>query len=83
SELGRLSTQASRWSFSNISNSTQQSYRQCLSWTRHPLIQKNRKMVITCFLLLVVGLVYHVIFIYCALKGKAGYRFFYLPYFEK
>ncbi|XP_041029825.1 transmembrane protein 134 [Carcharodon carcharias] len=116
SDLGRCSTQSSRWSFSNISNSTQQSYRECLSWARHPLIQKNRRVVIACFILLIVGLVlvlvgvglqvhpssgvssaiffvpgflllipgvYHVIYIYCALKGKTGYRFFYLPYFEK
>ncbi|XP_062950286.1 transmembrane protein 134 isoform X6 [Cynocephalus volans] len=34
------------------------------------------------FLLLVPG-VYHVIFIYCAVKGRRGFHFFYLPYFEK
>ncbi|XP_036716716.1 transmembrane protein 134 isoform X14 [Balaenoptera musculus] len=34
------------------------------------------------FLLLVPG-VYHVIFIYCAVKGHRGFQFFYLPYFEK
>uniref|UniRef100_A0ABK0LM06 Transmembrane protein 134 n=1 Tax=Rattus norvegicus TaxID=10116 RepID=A0ABK0LM06_RAT len=33
-------------------------------------------------LLLVPG-VYHVIFIYCAVKGRRGFQFFYLPYFEK
>lgn len=27
--------------------------------------------------------VYHVIFIYCAVKGRRGFQFFYLPYFEK
>lgn len=27
--------------------------------------------------------VYHVIFIYCAVKGHRGFQFFYLPYFEK
>lgn len=27
--------------------------------------------------------VYHVIFIYCAVKGQRGFQFFYLPYFEK
>lgn len=27
--------------------------------------------------------VYHVIFIYCAVKGHQGFQFFYLPYFEK
>ncbi|XP_006013321.1 transmembrane protein 134 isoform X2 [Latimeria chalumnae] len=87
-----------------------------ISWTRHPLIQKNRKVVLASFLLLTVGLVlvftgmalqvnptaglssaiffvpgflllipgvYHVTFIYCAVRGKKGFRFFYLPYFEK
>ncbi|XP_064143767.1 transmembrane protein 134 isoform X6 [Loxodonta africana] len=34
------------------------------------------------FLLLVPG-VYHVTFIYCAVKGHRGFQFFYLPYFEK
>ncbi|KAM6160047.1 transmembrane protein 134 isoform 5-T5 [Erethizon dorsatum] len=34
------------------------------------------------FLLLIPG-VYHVIFIYCAVKGHRGFQFFYLPYFEK
>lgn len=34
------------------------------------------------FLLLIPG-VYHVIFIYCAVKGHQGFQFFYLPYFEK
>lgn len=28
-------------------------------------------------------IVYHVIFIYCAVKGHRGFQFFYLPYFEK
>lgn len=27
--------------------------------------------------------VYHVVFIYCAVKGYRGFQFFYLPYFEK
>ncbi len=34
------------------------------------------------FLLLIPG-VYHVIFIYLAVKGHRGFQFFYLPYFEK
>ncbi|XP_012876666.1 PREDICTED: transmembrane protein 134 isoform X4 [Dipodomys ordii] len=34
------------------------------------------------FLLLVPG-VYHVIFIYCAVQGRRGFHFFYLPYFDK
>ncbi|XP_017392837.1 transmembrane protein 134 isoform X4 [Cebus imitator] len=87
-----------------------------LSWTQHPLIQKNRRVVLASFLLLLLGLVlilvgvgleatpspgvssaiffvpgflllvpgvYHVIFIYCAVRGHRGFQFFYLPYFEK
>ncbi|XP_026900882.1 transmembrane protein 134 isoform X2 [Acinonyx jubatus] len=135
---------SSQWSFSTISNSTQRSYHACCSWTQHPLIQKNRRVVLASFLLLLLGLghtteqrkislqtfprpcqvpcsentelvliliavglevapspgvssaiffvpgflllvpgVYHVIFIYCAVKGHRGFQFFYLPYFEK
>lgn len=65
------------------------------------MIQKNRRVVLASFLLLLLGLgvssaiffvpgilllvpgVYHVIFIYCAVKGRRGFQFFYLPYFEK
>ncbi|CAN0052602.1 unnamed protein product [Lampetra planeri] len=110
------SRQSSELSFSTVSNTTQLSYRSCLSWTRHPLILKNRKVVIASFVFLIVGIaliitgialevnpnavvssaiffvpgfllfipgVYHVIFIVCAVKGKKGFRFFNLPYFEK
>ncbi|KAM5225088.1 transmembrane protein 134 isoform 4-T4 [Hipposideros larvatus] len=97
----RTSIRSSQWSFSTISNSTQRSYNACCSWTQHPLIQKNRRVVLASFLLLLLGLgvssaiffvpgflllvpgVYHVIFIYCAVKGHRGFQFFYLPYFEK
>ncbi|XP_040826661.1 transmembrane protein 134 isoform X3 [Ochotona curzoniae] len=111
----RVST-SSQWSFSTGSTSTQRSYNACCSWTLHPLIQKNRRVVLASFLLLLLGLVlilvgvglqvtpspgvssaiffvpgflllvpgvYHVIFIYCAVKGHQGFQFFYLPYFEK
>ncbi|XP_076971652.1 transmembrane protein 134 isoform X1 [Tamandua tetradactyla] len=113
---GRTSVRSSQWSFSTISNTTQRSYNACCSWTQHPLIQKNRRVVLASFLLLLLGLVlilvgvglevapspgvssaiffvpgflvlvpgaYHVIFIYCAVKGHRGFQFFYLPYFEK
>ncbi|XP_069485067.1 transmembrane protein 134 [Ambystoma mexicanum] len=115
-DTSRLSTRSSQWSFSTISNTTQHSYRECFSWTRHPLIQKNRKVVIASFVLVLLGIVlvltgiglqvnpsqgissaiffvpgflllipgvYHVIFIYCAVRGRQGFQFFYLPYFEK
>ncbi|XP_068922594.1 transmembrane protein 134 isoform X2 [Petaurus breviceps papuanus] len=131
---GGFSTRTSQCSFSTISNSTQRSYGACCSWTQHPLIQKNRRVVLASFLLLLLGLtliligvglqvnpspgtaprawpesslstssptgvssaiffvpgflllipgVYHVIFIYCAVKGHRGFQLFYLPYFEK
>ncbi|KAJ1168863.1 hypothetical protein NDU88_000776 [Pleurodeles waltl] len=115
-DVSRLSTRSSQWSFSTMSNTTQHSYRECFSWTRHPLIQKNRKVVIASFILVLLGIVlvltgvglqvnpsqgissaiffvpgflllipgvYHVIFIYCAVRGRKGFQFFYLPYFEK
>ncbi|XP_036787046.2 transmembrane protein 134 isoform X13 [Manis pentadactyla] len=146
-DSGRTSIRSSQWSFSTISNSTQRSYNACCSWTQHPLIQKNCRVVLASFLLLLLGLgpnhvegcgwrslprrcpqlppspsrihlcavliltgvglevapspgvssaiffvpgflllvpgVYHVIFIYCAVKGHRGFQFFYLPYFEK
>ncbi|XP_045631802.1 transmembrane protein 134 isoform X1 [Ursus americanus] len=115
-DSSRTSIRSSQWSFSTISSSTQRSYHACCSWTQHPLIQKNRRVVLASFLLLLLGLVliliavglevapspgvssaiffvpgflllvpgvYHVIFIYCAVKGHRGFQFFYLPYFEK
>ncbi|XP_015424444.1 PREDICTED: transmembrane protein 134 [Myotis davidii] len=57
-DSGRTSSvRSSQWSFSTISNSTQRSYNACCSWTQHPLIQKNRKVVLAAFLLLLLGLV--------------------------
>ncbi|XP_070215620.1 transmembrane protein 134 isoform X3 [Bos mutus] len=149
-DSGQTSIRSSQWSFSSISSSTQRSYNACCSWTQHPLIQKNHRVVLASFLLLLLGLdlshvgdrgwrpppchqllppaappsrsrlhlcavliltgvglevapspgvssaiffvpgflllvpgVYHVIFIYCAVKGHRGFQFFYLPYFEK
>ncbi|XP_073540420.1 transmembrane protein 134 [Phyllobates terribilis] len=114
--LPTLSSRSSQCSFSTISNSTQLSTQECFSWTRHPLVQKNKKVVLSSFLLLLLGLVfvfvgvglqvspspavssaiffvpgllllipgvYHVIFIYCAVRGRHGFQFFYLPYFDK
>ncbi|XP_036272578.1 transmembrane protein 134 isoform X4 [Pipistrellus kuhlii] len=51
------SVRSSQWSFSTISNGTQRSYNACCSWTQHPLIQKNRRVVLASFLLLLLGLV--------------------------
>ncbi|CAB1328179.1 unnamed protein product [Coregonus sp. 'balchen'] len=87
-----------------------------IRWTSHPLVKKNRRVVLASFLLLVTGValiftgvviqlnpeagvssaiffipgfllfipgVYHVIYISCAVRGRRGFKFFYLPYFEK
>ncbi|XP_046926897.1 transmembrane protein 134 isoform X5 [Lynx rufus] len=55
-DSSRTSIRSSQWSFSTISNSTQRSYHACCSWTQHPLIQKNRRVVLASFLLLLLGL---------------------------
>ncbi|XP_015987761.2 transmembrane protein 134 isoform X1 [Rousettus aegyptiacus] len=55
-DSGRTSIRSSQWSFSTISNTTQRSYNACCSWTQHPLIQKNRRVVLASFLLLLLGL---------------------------
>ncbi|XP_020938408.1 transmembrane protein 134 isoform X5 [Sus scrofa] len=55
-DSGRTSIRSSQWSFSTISSSTQRSYNACCSWTQHPLIQKNRRVVLASFLLLLLGL---------------------------
>lgn len=52
----QTSIRSSQWSFSTMSGGTQSSSRDCCSWTRHPLIQKNRRVVLASFLLLVLGL---------------------------
>ncbi|XP_006893316.1 PREDICTED: transmembrane protein 134 isoform X2 [Elephantulus edwardii] len=46
---------SSQWSFS--STSTQNSSNTCCSWVQHSLIQKNRRVVLASFLLLLLGLV--------------------------
>nr|BAC87670.1 unnamed protein product [Mus musculus] len=55
-DSGHMSVRSSQWSFSTISSSTQRSYNACCSWTQHPLIQKNRRVVLASFLLLLLGL---------------------------
>ncbi|XP_017509299.3 transmembrane protein 134 isoform X7 [Manis javanica] len=58
-DSGRTSIRSSQWSFSTISNSTQRSYNACCSWTQHPLIRKNCRVVLASFLLLLLGLAQH------------------------
>ncbi|XP_062851569.1 transmembrane protein 134 isoform X2 [Trichomycterus rosablanca] len=115
SDPATLSYCSSQWSFSTLSSVTQLSAH-CCGWTSHPLIKKNRRVVLASFLLLITGAaliftgivvelnpktevssaiffvsgfllfipgVYHVIYISCAVRGRRGFKFFYLPYFEK
>uniref|UniRef100_A0A3Q3W576 Uncharacterized protein n=1 Tax=Mola mola TaxID=94237 RepID=A0A3Q3W576_MOLML len=101
-----LSYCSSQWSFSTLSSVTQLSHHCC--WISHPLVKKNRRVVLASFLLLITGVVviqlnpiavssaiffvpgfllfipgYHVIYISCAVRGRRGFKLFYLPYFEK
>ncbi|XP_053195248.1 transmembrane protein 134 isoform X2 [Scomber japonicus] len=106
---------SSQWSFSTLSSVTQLSAH-CCGWMSHPLVKKNRRVVLASFLLLITGValiftgvviqlnpnagvssaiffvpgfllfipgVYHVIYISCAVRGRRGFKLFYLPYFEK
>jgi len=115
SDPATLSYCSSQWSFSTLSSVTQLSAH-CCGWTSHPLVKKNRRVIMASFLLLVTGValiftgiiiqlnpdagvssaiffvpgfllfipgVYHVIYISCAVRGRRGFKFFYLPYFEK
>ncbi|XP_059005383.1 transmembrane protein 134 isoform X2 [Mustela lutreola] len=76
---GGVST-SSQWSFSTISNTTQRSYHACCSWTQHPLIQKNRRVVLASFLLLLLGLgsrrVTTLPFILCLLGARCSVGLF-------
>ncbi|XP_061840397.1 transmembrane protein 134 isoform X2 [Nerophis lumbriciformis] len=113
SESSTLSYCSSQWSFSTLSSVTHLSAHW---WVSHPLVKKNRKVVLASFLLLITGValiftgvviqlspnagvssaiffvpgfllfipgVYHVIYISCAVRGRRGFKLFYLPYFEK
>ncbi|KAM9857274.1 transmembrane protein 134 isoform 1-T2 [Aulostomus maculatus] len=115
SDPATLSYCSSQWSFSTLSSVTQLSAH-CCGWISHPLVKKNRRVVLASFLLLITGValiftgfviqlnpiagvssaiffvpgfllfipgVYHVIYISCAVRGRRGFKLFYLPYFEK
>ncbi|XP_060915531.1 transmembrane protein 134 [Labrus mixtus] len=115
SDPANLSYCSSQWSFSTLSSVTQLSAH-CCGCVSHPLVKKNRKVVLASFLLLITGValiftgiviqlnpnagvssaiffvpgfllfipgVYHVIYISCAVRGRRGFKLFYLPYFEK
>ncbi|RVE76283.1 hypothetical protein OJAV_G00006800 [Oryzias javanicus] len=115
SDPATLSYCSSQWSFSTLS-SVQQLSAHCCGWVSHPLVKKNRRVVLASFLLLITGValifigigiqlnpnagvssaiffipgfllfipgVYHVIYICCAVRGRRGFKLFYLPYFEK
>ncbi|XP_076001918.1 transmembrane protein 134 [Genypterus blacodes] len=115
SDPATLSYCSSQWSFSTLSSVTHLSAH-CCGWISHPLVKKNRRVVLASFLLLITGValiftgvviqlnpnagvssaiffvpgfllfipgVYHVIYISCAVRGRRGFKLFYLPYFEK
>ncbi|KAM8878658.1 transmembrane protein 134 [Spinachia spinachia] len=115
SDPSTLSYCSSQWSFSTLSSVTQLSAH-CCGWVSHPMVKKNRRVVLASFLLLIIGValiftgvviqlnsnagvssaiffvpgfllfipgVYHVIYISCAVRGRRGFKLFYLPYFEK
>ncbi|KAJ3614891.1 hypothetical protein NHX12_018460 [Muraenolepis orangiensis] len=115
SDPANLSYCSSQWSFSTLSSVTHLSAH-CCGWMSHPLVKKNRRVVLASFLLLITGValiftgiviqlnpeagvssaiffvpgfllfipgVYHVTYISCAVQGRRGFKFFYLPYFEK
>ncbi|KAM3624470.1 uncharacterized protein V6R79_023966 [Siganus canaliculatus] len=115
SDPATLSYCSSQWSFSTLSSVTQLSAH-CCGWVSHPVVKKNRRVVLASFLLLITGValiftgvviqlnpnagvssaiffvpgfllfipgVYHVIYISCAVRGRRGFKLFYLPYFEK
>ncbi|CAG5939768.1 transmembrane protein 134 isoform 1-T2 [Menidia menidia] len=115
SDPSTLSYCSSQWSFSTLSSVTQLSAH-CCGWVSHPLVKKNKRVVLASFLLLITGValiftgvviqlnpnagvssaiffvpgfllfipgVYHVIYISCAVRGRRGFKLFYLPYFEK
>uniref|UniRef100_A0AAQ4RT81 Transmembrane protein 134 n=1 Tax=Gasterosteus aculeatus aculeatus TaxID=481459 RepID=A0AAQ4RT81_GASAC len=100
SDPSTLSYCSSQWSFSTLSSVTQLSAH-CCGWVSHPMVKKNRRVVLASFLLLITGVgvssaiffvpgfllfipgVYHVIYISCAVRGRRGFKLFYLPYFEK
>ncbi|KAI9545171.1 hypothetical protein NQZ68_038884 [Dissostichus eleginoides] len=115
SDPATLSYCSSQWSFSTLSSVNHLSAH-CCGWVSHPLVKKNRRVVLASFLLLITGValiftgvviqlnpvagvssaiffvpgfllfipgVYHVIYISCAVRGRRGFKLFYLPYFEK
>ncbi|KAG1956514.1 transmembrane protein 134 isoform b [Pimephales promelas] len=54
SDPATLSYCSSQWSFSTLSSVTQLSAH-CCGWTSHPLVKKNRRVVLASFLLLITG----------------------------
>uniref|UniRef100_A0A1A7Z0F5 Transmembrane protein 134 n=1 Tax=Iconisemion striatum TaxID=60296 RepID=A0A1A7Z0F5_9TELE len=54
SDPSTLSYCSSQWSFSTLSSVTQLSAR-CCGWVSHPLVKKNRRVVLASFLLLLTG----------------------------
>ncbi|XP_068178050.1 transmembrane protein 134 isoform X2 [Antennarius striatus] len=55
SDPATLSYCSSQWSFSTLSSVTQLSAH-CCGWVSHPLVKKNRRVVLASFLLLITGI---------------------------
>uniref|UniRef100_A0A672FLI4 Transmembrane protein 134 n=1 Tax=Salarias fasciatus TaxID=181472 RepID=A0A672FLI4_SALFA len=57
SDPATLSYCSSQWSFSTLSSVTQLSAH-CCGWVSHPLVKKNRRVVLASFLLLITGVAF-------------------------
>lgn len=55
SDPANLSYCSSQWSFSTLSSVTQLSAH-CCGWVSHPLVKKNRRVILASFLLLITGI---------------------------
>ncbi|TNM86114.1 transmembrane protein 134 [Takifugu rubripes] len=66
-----LSYCSSQWSFSTLSSVTQLSAH-CCGWVSHPLVKKNRRVVLASFLLLVTGVALILTGIVIQLNPDAG-----------
>ncbi|KAH7955441.1 hypothetical protein HPB52_000885 [Rhipicephalus sanguineus] len=51
-------------------------------WWTHPKVRENWRVMLAAFGLLLTGLAYHVVYVYCAVKGCRGYDFYNLPLFN-
>uniref|UniRef100_A0A3Q3NP49 Transmembrane protein 134 n=1 Tax=Labrus bergylta TaxID=56723 RepID=A0A3Q3NP49_9LABR len=94
SDPANLSYCSSQWSFSTLSSVTQLSAHCCgkvvlasflllITGVGNVLIGVSSAIFFVPGFLLFIPGVYHVIYISCAVRGRRGFKLFYLPYFEK